>query len=184
MSDRRDFVKQAGVLGLALTIDPSHLAGLSPVSQGRVLRMDAAVRELLMDALNAAKLAGASYADVRIGRQRQHSVQTREQQIVNVSDTETSGCGVRALVDGCWGFAATPRLTKEGVARAAREAAAVARANRLARDQRVELAAAPVYAEASWRSAHEIDPWDVSLDEKTDLLLRANAEALKVPNVR
>ncbi|MBI4420877.1 MAG: TldD/PmbA family protein [Gemmatimonadetes bacterium] len=146
--------------------------------------MDAALRDLLMDALNAAKLAGASYADARIGRQRQSNVQTRERQIVNVGDTDTSGCGIRALVDGCWGFAATPRLTRDGVAQAAHEAVAVAKANRVARDQRVELAPAPVHADASWRSAHEIDPWDVSLEEKTDLLLRANAEALKVANVR
>ena len=33
--------------------------------------MDPAIRDLLMEALNAAKLAGASYADVRIGRQRE-----------------------------------------------------------------------------------------------------------------
>src|SRR5258706_805922 len=116
MADRRELVKQAGVVGLMATLDPTRLAGLSlGAQQGRVLRMDAAVRDLLMEALNAAKLAGASYADVRIGRQRQSAVQTREQQIVNVSDNETSGCGIRALVDGCWGFAATPRLTKEGV---------------------------------------------------------------------
>ncbi|MBI4500296.1 MAG: TldD/PmbA family protein [Gemmatimonadetes bacterium] len=186
MADRREFVKQAGVLGLALTVDPGHLVTW-PVQnyvQGRTLRMDAVIRDLLMEALNAAKLAGASYADVRIGRQRQSSVQTREHQIVNVGDFETSGCGVRAVVDGCWGFAATPRLTKDGVARTAREAAAIAKANRLARDQRVELAAAQSYADASWRSDYTIDPWDISLEEKTDLLLRANAEALKVANVR
>ena len=186
MADRREFVKQAGLLGLALTVDPHHLVTW-PVNnyvQGRTLRMDAVVRDLLMEALNAAKLAGASYADVRIGRQRQSSVQTREHQIVSVGDNETAGCGVRALVDGCWGFAATPRLTKDGVALAAREAASVAKANRLARDQRVELAPAQSYGDASWRSDYTIDPWDISLDEKTTLLLNANAEALKVANVK
>ena len=35
----------------------------------------------------------------------QNFVFTREQQIVNVVDTDTIGCGVRALVDGTWGFA-------------------------------------------------------------------------------
>ena len=38
-----------------------------------------------MDALNAAKDAGASYADVRIGRYRRQSINTRERQITGVS---------------------------------------------------------------------------------------------------
>ena len=60
-------------------------------------------------------MAGASYADCRIARFRQNFVVTREQQIINVVDTDTLGCGVRALVDGCWGFAATRDLTRAAV---------------------------------------------------------------------
>ena len=62
---------------------------------------------------------------------------TREQQIVQTADTDSIGAGVRALVDGTWGFAATKILTKDGVAAAAREAVAIAKANRIARDQPV-----------------------------------------------
>ena len=76
-------------------------------------------------------------------RQRQNFVFTREQQIQNVVDTDSLGCGVRALVDGTWGFAATRVLTKDGVAAAAREAVAIAKANRMARDRPVVLAPAP-----------------------------------------
>jgi TldD protein len=185
MPDRRDFLKQAGALAAGLVITPGCAESIArPAVQARTLRMDGATRDLLLEALNAAKLAGASYADVRIGQQRQSFVATREQQIVSVGDTETMGCGVRALVDGCWGFAATPHLTKEGVARAAREAAAVAKANRLASDQPVVLAPAPSVGEASWAGDFAVDPWTIPLEQKTDLLLGANAIALKVPNVR
>ena len=34
---------------------------------------------------------------------------TRERKVTGVSDNESYGLGVRALVDGCWGFAATSR---------------------------------------------------------------------------
>src|ERR1044071_7224425 len=120
MTDRREFVKVAGATALTVALDPlslDHLSAYPPArlpAQARALRMDAAVRDLLMEALNAARLAGASYADVRVGRQRTNFIQTREQQIVAVGDSDTIGCGVRALVDGCWGFVATPRMTKEG----------------------------------------------------------------------
>ena len=137
-----------------------------------------------MEALNAAKLAGASYADARITRQRQNFVFTREQQIQNVVDTDSIGCGVRVLVDGTWGFAATRHLTNQAVAGAAREAAAIAKANRVARDRAVTLVPAPPVPNATWKSAYTTDPFDISIEDKADLLLRANAEALKVPNVK
>jgi TldD protein len=146
--------------------------------------MDPAIRDLLLEALNAAKISGASFVDARIGRYRQNFVNTRERQITNVVDTESMGCGVRALVDGTWGFAATKVLTKAGVAAAAREATAIAKANRIARDKRVQLAPAPIQREGSWKGAHAIDPWTIPIEEKADLLLRANAEALKVKGVQ
>ena len=36
----------------------------------------------------------------------------------------------------------------------------------------------------TWKSAYTIDPFTVPVETKADLLLRANAEALKAPNVR
>ena len=143
-----------------------------------------ASKELLMDAINAAKMGGASYADCRIARYRQNFVVTREQQIVNVVDTDTLGCGVRALVDGCWGFAATRNLTREAVTGAAREAVAIAKANRVARDRAVQLAPVQAYPNATWKSAFTTDPFEVPLEQKVDLLLKANAAAMKVPKVK
>src|SRR5688572_15708425 len=146
--------------------------------------MDPVVRDLLLEAINAAKIAGASFADARISRFQQNFVFTREQQIQNVVDTETFGCGVRALVDGTWGFAATQKMTKEGIAKAARTAVAIAKANRVARDKAVTLVPSPAVPNASWKSEFTVDPWTISIEEKTGLLLRANAEAMKAPNVR
>jgi TldD protein len=187
MTDRRDFLKVAGVTTAMLAADGALREALAKVlrpPQPAGPTMDPAIRDLLMEALNAAKMSGAGYADVRIGRQRQNFVFTREHQIQNVVDTDTMGCGVRALVDGTWGFAATQQLTKDAVAGAAREAVAIAKANRIARDRAVELLPSPNYPDVSWRSSFKVDPWTISVEEKADLLLRANAEALKVENVK
>ncbi len=184
MTDRRDFLKYTGAAA-AIAASKGLLPGTAhAVGGGQPLPQDPAIKELLMVGLNAAEMAGAEYADVRIGRQRQNFVFTREQQIQNIVDTDTLGCGVRALVDGTWGFAATRDLSRDGVAGAAREAAAVARASAVARDRRVELLPTPVYPDARWTSAYEIDPWDVSVEEKADLLLQANAAAMTASNVR
>ncbi|HKG94274.1 MAG TPA: TldD/PmbA family protein, partial [Gemmatimonadaceae bacterium] len=188
MTNRRDFLKQGGVSLAALAVGTAAspaLARAAALGIAAPAATDAAVRELLMEALNAAKMAGAGYADVRIERQRQNFVFTREQQIQNVVDLDSVGCGVRALVDGVWGFAATRTLTKEGVAGAARKAAAIAKANRVARGRAVELQPSPAAPSgAVWQSAFKTDPMTVSVEDKASLLLRANAEAMKAKGVQ
>ncbi|MDH5234717.1 MAG: twin-arginine translocation signal domain-containing protein, partial [Gemmatimonadota bacterium] len=186
MTDRRAFLRTTGAAAAALAIAsvPRRATASAPTYDDLDRFQSGASKELLLDAINAAKMAGASYADCRIARFRQNFVITREQQIVNVVDTDTLGCGVRALVDGCWGFAATRDLTRDSVTAAAREAVAIAKANRIARDRAVTLAPTQAYPNATWRSAYTSDPFEVPLEQKVDLLLKANAEALKVPKVK
>ncbi|HZF68970.1 MAG TPA: TldD/PmbA family protein [Gemmatirosa sp.] len=186
MTSRRDFLRASGTaLGAAgaLALTPGLLRA-APAPGRAAAYTDPATRDLLLEALDAARRAGASWADVRISRNRNNSVQTRERQITDVVDTDTMGCGVRVLVDGTWGFCATQELTRAGVGAAAQEAVAIAKANRVARDRRVELAPAPAHPAATWRSAYVTDPFTVPVEQKADLLLRANAEALKVAGVR
>src|SRR5919197_1805892 len=118
--DRREFMKLAGAAGVAAAAGFQQTTAPGP---------DASERDLVMLALDAVRSAGASYADVRITRGNTESIQTRERQITNVSKSETYGIGIRALVGGSWGFAATRDLARESVASAARQAAAIARSN-------------------------------------------------------
>jgi TldD protein len=146
--------------------------------------MDPATKELLVEALNAARMGGAEFADARIGRYRNNYVITREQQIVNVVDTDTLGVGVRVLVNGTWGFGASRNLTKAGVVAATKEALAIAKANALPVADRVRLAPATPTPDGRYVTPHTIDPFDVPIEQKADLLIRSNAEAMKVPGVK
>src|SRR3569832_2061789 len=102
MTNRRDFIKAGGLAVGAIAADAAlRKASAMPYTAASTASppmpvMDAATRDLMMEALNAAKMSGAEYADVRIGRYRANFVQTREHQIVNVADTDSMGCGVRA----------------------------------------------------------------------------------------
>ena len=186
MTTRRDFLASTGLAASAIALAGrrASAAGLRSPILTPDTEPDPAVKVLLLEALTAAKLAGASWADARVQRARRQNLGTREQQVTNVSDTDTIGCGVRVLVDGTWGFSATRALTKEGVARAAKQAVALAKANRVARDRQVKLAPTESHPSASWKSSYTIDPWSIPVEEKVDLLLRANAAALKVRNIR
>ncbi|HVE80150.1 MAG TPA: TldD/PmbA family protein [Gemmatimonadaceae bacterium] len=144
---------------------------------------DPSVRDLALEALNVARDSGASYADARVGRYRRQSVFTRERQVTAVNDAESYGIGVRALVSGAWGFAATSDLSRAGVQKAAREAARIARAARSAQRRPVVLAPA-VAVTGSWRTPVETDPLEVPIEEKVALLLGANEAALRVRRIR
>ena len=71
--------------------------------------MPGSKKELSDVGLNAAKAAGASYADVRIGRYLNQFVITRENRVLNVANTESYGVGIRVIANGCW---VLPRLTR------------------------------------------------------------------------
>jgi TldD protein len=182
---RREFILQgtAAAAGLA-----AGSALVPRALQARPVReewlADPATRELAMRALDAARSAGATYADVRISRNRQQSLGTRERQITFFNDADTYGFGVRVLANGAWGFAASRDVTADEVVRVARQAVAQARANGAAMKRPIELAPAERVADGKWSAAVEIDPFTVPIEQKVDLLLRANAEALKVQGAR
>ena len=145
---------------------------------------DAAIRQLALRAIDAATAAGAQYADVRIQQTRTQSVATREQRVQGLSDSETFGFGIRTLVDGAWGFAASHELTALEIDRVARQAVAQARANRAALVRPVVLASATPAPNGVWRSPIEIDPFTIAIEDKVGLLLAANAAALDVRGAR
>jgi TldD protein len=182
---RRDFVISASA-GAALTAIGSRADALSPAPSIFVPTNPAAAdfRELAMRALDAAKAAGAEYADVRIAQYRSQSVQTRERRVQGLSDTETAGIGVRTLVNGAWGFAATAELTPDSVAGVARKAVAQAKANRAALSKPIVLAPYGAAQNGTWRSPIKTDPFTIPIAEKVALLLAANEAALKVRGVR
>jgi TldD protein len=180
---RRDFLVQGTAAAAALGVGSNLVPGVLGATMREYL--DAATsRELAMRALEAARGAGASYADVRISRNRNQAIGTRERQITFVSDADTFGFGVRVIVDGAWGFASSRDVNADEVVRVARQAAAQARANAVTSTRRVELAPAEVHPDATWRSPIRIDPFEVPIEDKVALLLQANEAALAVEGAR
>ena len=175
---RRDFLALGG-LGLGgLALPP--LVGRAIAAEQLASTLDVAIKKPLADAaLQAATGAGASYCDVRIGRYLQQSLQTREDRVENVVNTESTGVGVRVVADGAWGFAATNGLTTDSVAEAARRAVAIARANAKIQDGKVQLAPVKGVGEVSWRTPIRRNGMEVPVKEKVDLLLSVNAAALQ-----
>ncbi|MGI8656666.1 MAG: TldD/PmbA family protein [Pyrinomonadaceae bacterium] len=137
-------------------------------------------KELANVALNVARERGAQYADIRISRTLNQFVNTRENRVEGVTDTETYGFGVRVLVDGSWGFAASSNVQKAEIARVAERAVSIAKANRAIQRNRISLVPVEKYPNAEYATPVVRDPFAVPLSEKVDYLLKVNAEAAKV----
>src|SRR5256885_3636077 len=90
-----------GVVGAAVLARPSwaqNPAATPPATD---------LRTLIAVGLDAARAAGASWADVRFERLREQFMRTEDDHIVQSGDSESWGVGIRAIVDGAWGFSAT-----------------------------------------------------------------------------
>lgn len=175
---RRDFIKTAGIALGAVTL-PSWVYEAQAATN---LYIDVNKNSLADVALSTAKKLGATYADIRINRYRLEAVSTREKQVQNVSSGQNFGFGVRVLVKGTWGFAASPIVTAEEVARVTKEAIDIAKANSVFQRRRIELVPTPKVT-ASWKSSFEKDPFDVPVDDKIQFLLKLNEAAMETKGV-
>jgi TldD protein len=175
--DRRNFLALSG-LGLGGAVLPS-LFGKAIAAEALGDALDVGFKKTLADAaLNAATGAGASYCDVRVGRYLRQFVITRDDHVENVVNTESTGVGIRVIANGAWGFAATNDLSPDSVARAAQQAAAIAKANAKSQTAPVQLAPVKGVGVVSWKAPITKNAMQVPIKEKADLLMSVNSAAL------
>ncbi|MDH6113500.1 TldD protein [Kitasatospora sp. MAP12-15] len=146
------------------------------------------LRQLADAALSRARELGVTHADFRCERVRSAAWQLRDARPSGSSDTVQLGFAVRVLVNGAWGFAAGVDLNPQAAALVAEQAVAVARlsaevSRAAGGGDLVELADEPVYADVSWVSSYEINPFDVPDAEKTALLADWSSRLLAAEGV-
>ncbi len=136
-------------------------------------------KQLADASLNTAKSLGASYTDIRIGRYLNQFISTRENKVQGIENGESFGTGIRVIVNGTWGFAATSDVTTEGIKKATQRAVAIAKANSKFQTEPVKLAPVKAYGEVNWNTPIQKNSFEVPVSEKVDLLLRANDAAMQ-----
>jgi TldD protein len=121
-------------------------------------------------ALTRAVDLGCEHADLRVERIRTQAISLRDARPEAFTDGQDLGLSVRVVHEGTWGFAAGVVLTAAEAVRLAEEAVTVAKVSAAINTDRVELAAEPVYPDASWVSDYDVDPFEVPDADKTALL--------------
>ena len=140
------------------------------------------MKHLALEALDAATHPSVTYADTRVVEIRDRQVSTKNGKAGHVSSGVSMGLAIRVLANGCWGFAATDDLTREGIHAAAALALEIARAGALAKKHDVVLAPEEKY-DVEWVSPIRIDPFTIPVDQNVVLLLAVDRELRRNPGV-
>jgi TldD protein len=129
-------------------------------------------------ALDTATQRGGEYADIRFENVRSERIEARNGVVATLSDSVSRGYGIRALVDGAWGFAASSDLSEAGIDRVAARAVAIAKAGASIARKRIGCAPPAAYTD-TFATPVKRDPQAIPLGERVKLLLEAE-EALHV----
>ena len=131
------------------------------------------MKDFTSHALNVATSRGARYADVRIIDRREQVVSVKKGNVDGIGDQYSLGFGVRVLVGDSWGFASSAYIDKSEIERVTAWAIAIAKASAQVPGEPVDLGT-PVKSVGQYATPFKIDPFTISLEQKLDLLFRAD----------
>ncbi|MEK7325627.1 MAG: DNA gyrase modulator, partial [Chloroflexota bacterium] len=97
------------------------------------------MNDLMSRALDLATFRGAQYADVRVAQTTEQALSVKNGLVDALGFTESTGFGVRVLVDGAWGFASSRELSASEVDRVTDLAVKIAKASGLVGGQPADL---------------------------------------------
>ncbi len=176
IQSRRCFVQNGVAVATSLSLAKTFVPTASLLAEASVggpynpAIEDPTLKADIQRGLDAARSAKADYADIRVT----HSF-TRGFMFRHVESTETMGVGVRAMVNGYWGFASGPICDADEFVRLAKAATTLARAASTAygRPNEVQLVDRPVVRDGHWTTPITIDPFTIHPSYYSDHLGRA-----------
>ncbi len=134
-------------------------------------------------AMNAAEQLGAEYADIRVQKTTDEVIYLQNLSLKNTSNSVLYGYGVRFFKDGAWGFAHSNVFSDEAVLKTVRRAAEIATLSAsVNKNKKLRLAPERSYI-ATYETPVKIDPRDVPMKEKVELMLEVNRSMLAFEGV-
>lgn len=173
---RRNFLQQAAITGTAALTSRNSMLQMSHAAT-TPSPLSLVFPALADTVLHQASKLGAEFSEFRIGKNTSESLHTRESVVQAIDYSDNSGCCVRVLVDGAWGFASSHEISKAEVLRLTHSAVAIAKEQKGKRLEAISLEKLLPWQDR-WQMPMEIDPFSVSLEDKAELLLGINQRAV------
>src|SRR3989442_3885842 len=141
------------------------------------------MKDFTSHALNIAMAEGARYADIRILDHREQVVSVKNGNVDGIGDQYSQGFGIRVLVGNSWGFASSAYLEKAEIERVTHLAVKIAKASARVPGEPLDLGK-PVTSVGKYSTPIQIDPFSTPLEQKLDLLFRADEIMRRNPGVK
>lgn len=148
------------------------------------------MKDLINAALDAVSIRGLNYGDVRLVNRTSQSISTRNAVVEGVESSSSLGMGIRVLLRGFWGFAATNDLSKQSIKATAKKALEIAKASSLIKPivgSGLKQGAVSLYpvrpVKAGYKTPVKTDPFKVPLSKRIDELLETDKIAIKVKGI-
>lgn len=142
-------------------------------------------QELLLAALDAARRAGADYAEVRGLAELQSDVRVKNGEINKMMTREDNGWGLNVRMGAGWGYASSAELTGKSVQEIASQAVQLAAAsNRVQPKDATIPYGQPSKSTGEYRNPVQIDPFRVPPREQLEMLFSAEANLRRHDRVK
>ncbi len=130
------------------------------------------MEEKIKATIDYLKKKKVDYGDIRHQRRQTESLKVKNRNVEAISRTEDQGFGIRVIVSGAWGFAASSITTEAEMKRVANKAIQIAKASAITKKEDVVLSEEKPLVD-KYQSFYQVDPFAVPLDKKIELLLNA-----------
>jgi TldD protein len=121
-------------------------------------------------ALNLTKDKGATYSDIRIEKREDENLSVKNGSPELIDRSSDFGFGIRVIVDGAWGFAASADLNEDNIKKISLQAVEIAKASSRLKKKDVVLSPLEKIVD-SYKTPIIQDPFAIPLKEKLDYLL-------------
>ena len=135
-------------------------------------------------AMNAASSLGAEYADIRIQKTTDQVIYLRNLSLKSANTSVLNGYGIRVFFGGAWGFAHNNVFSDEAVLATVKKAFDIAKLSAsVNKKKKLRLAPERSYI-ATVKTPVQIDPFDVPLSEKVDMMMEVNRTMLAYEGIK
>ncbi len=135
-------------------------------------------------AMDAAKSYGADYADMRIQKTSEEMIYLRNLSLKNTSEKVIYGYGIRVMYAGAWGFAHNNVFSKDAVLATVKQAVETAKLSaQIKKGNGLVLAPERSYID-TYKTKMRIDPFDVNINEKIEMMMEANNTMLNYAGIK
>jgi TldD protein len=136
----------------------------------------------MLDALRSlvsSSSRGASYVEARYQARSFSEVNFANGRLERVRMVESAGCGIRVLVDGCWGFSSTASMSKDDLKESLAHAVSMARVLGRSKKNKVKGLAESKMARGTFVAKAKGDLAGIDIEQKIRVAREAEAAARK-----